>query len=341
MGVALEWGGCRILLRIGLAMPRILFVKTSSLGDVVHHCPAVSDVARHFPGAVIDWVVEEPFAEVARLHPAVADVITVAIRRWRGELVLASTWSDLAAFRRRLQKDRYDHVIDSQGLVKSALVTWIARGLRHGFDRASAREPFASRFYDRRHAVDPALHAVERNRMLAAAALGYVANGACDYGLALGAPAAAAALDMPQPFAILLTMTSRDDKLWPEEHWRALGAALAGKGIHCVLPWGSEEERHRCARIATAISRAVVPRRMTLTELARLALGARFVAGLDTGLAHLAAALGRPTVGIYCGSNPGLTGLHAGSTVRNLGAAAAAPAPSEVLSALAGLGVLT
>lgn len=318
-------------------MTRILFVKTSSLGDVVHNCPAVSDVARHVPGAVIDWVVEEPFAEVARLHPAVADVIPVAIRRWRGELMLASTWAELAAFRRRLRENSYDHVIDSQGLVKSALVTWMARGLRHGFDRASARESFAARFYDRQHAVVPALHAVERNRQLAAAALGYVANGDCDYGLA---PGAGVALDMPQPFAILLTMTSRADKLWPEEHWRALGAAVAARGIHCVLPWGSEEERHRCARIATAIPRAVVPRRMSLTELARLAQAAGFVAGVDTGLAHLGAALGRPTLGIYCGSDPGLTGLHAGPGARSIGAAGAEPTPAEALAALSALGVL-
>lgn len=321
-------------------MPRILFVKTSSLGDVVHNCPAVSDVARRLPGAVIDWVVEEPFAEVAQLHPAVGEVIPVAIRRWRGELVLGSTWAELAAFRRRLQEKPYDHVIDSQGLVKSALVTWIARGLRHGFDRASAREPFAARFYDRLHAVDPALHAVERNRMLAAAALGYRLEDGCDYGLDPGRPGAGPIQEMPQPFAILLTMTSRDDKLWPEEHWRALGAAVAARGVHCVLPWGSEAERHRCARIATAIPRAVVPRRMTLTELARLAREAVFVAGVDTGLAHLAAALGRPTVGIYCGSDPGLTGLYAGPTAKSIGAAGAAPVPAEALAALAGLGVL-
>ncbi|MGQ0512611.1 MAG: lipopolysaccharide heptosyltransferase I [Betaproteobacteria bacterium] len=321
-------------------MPRILFVKTSSLGDVVHNCPAVSDVARHFPDAVIDWVVEEPFAGVARLHPAVGEVIPVAIRRWRGELVLASTWTELAAFRRRLRATPYDHVIDSQGLVKSALVTWIARGLRHGFDRASAREPFAARFYDRQHAVDPALHAVERNRKLAAAALGYLAGGACDYGLVPGVPVAGAALEMPQPYAILLTMTSRDDKLWPEEHWRSLGSVLAAKGVHCVLPWGSEEERHRCARIATAIPRALVPRRMSLPELARLSQGAAFVAGVDTGLAHLAAALGRPTLGIYCGSDPGLTGLHAGSSAKSIGAAGTPPRPEEALAALAALGVL-
>jgi heptosyltransferase-1 len=310
-------------------LPRILFVKTSSLGDVVHNGPAVSDVARHVPGAQVDWVVEEPFAEVVALHPAVRSVIPVAIRRWRGEIVLGSTWSEIAAFRARLKSEPYDHVIDTQGLLKSALVTWMATGLHHGPDSGSAREAFASHFYDVRHAV-PAGHAVERNRRLAASALGYALEGPADYGFAA---AAGATVDMPEPYALLLTMTSREDKLWPEEHWRALGAELAAKGMHCVLPWGSEEERHRCARIATAIRGAVVPRRMTLTELARLARKARYVAGVDTGLAHLAAALGVPTLGIYCGSDPGLTGLHAGR-VRNVGSAGAPPSPREALAAL-------
>ncbi len=310
-------------------MPRILFVKTSSLGDVVHNGPAVSDVARLVPGAQIDWVVEEPFAEVVALHPAVRSTIPIAIRRWRGELVLASTWSELAAFRARLKAEPYDHVIDTQGLVKSALVTWMASGLRHGLDSGSAREAFASHFYDVRHAV-PAGHAVERNRRLAATALGYAPDGPPEYGFTAGA---GAPVDMPEPYALLLTMTSRENKLWPEEHWRSLGAELAAKGMHCVLPWGSEEERHRCARIATAIRGAVVPRRMALKELARLARGARFVVGVDTGLAHLAAALGAPTLGIYCGSDPELTGLHAGR-VKNVGSAGAPPAPLEALAAL-------
>lgn len=317
-------------------MPRILIVKTSSLGDVVHNCPAVADIARKVPGAVIDWVVEESFAEVVALHRAVRRVIPVAVRRWRGALAYAATWSELAALRRLLRSEPYDHVIDSQGLVKSALIGWMARGLRHGFDRESAREPFAARFYDARHAVPAGLHAVERNRRLAAAALGYVVEDGCDYGLNA---ADSLPIEVRAPFALFLTMTSRDDKLWPEEQWRSLGAKLAARGIQCLLPWGSEEERRRCARIAVAIPGAVVPRHMMLAELASLASKARFVVGVDTGLAHLAAALEVPVVGLYCGSDPALTGLypggaHGGKWVRNLGNAGAPPRVAEVLGVL-------
>ena len=319
-------------------MPRILFIKTSSLGDVVHNCPAVSDVVRCVPGAVIDWVVEDAFAEVAALHAGVQRVIPVSIRRWRNALLAPQTWREFLAFRQMIGANTYDAVIDSQGLVKSALVAAMARGPRHGYDRDSVREPFAARVYDVVHAVQPAQHAVERNRQLAAAALGYRVPDGCDYGLrAEGeAPVRARA-----PYALLLTMTSRDDKLWPEEHWRALGAWLEERNIRCLLPWGTEEERRRCARVATAIPRAVVPQRMTLTGLAQLARDARCVVGVDTGLAHLAAALGVPVLGLYCGSEPALTGLHGNGRVRNLGAAGKPPAVAEAQDALAALGVVS
>ena len=313
-------------------MPRILFVKTSSLGDVVHNCPAVTDVARRVPDAVIDWVVEEAFAEIAALHCHVRRVIPVAIRRWRGTLLAAATWSELGAFRAALRSERYHAVIDSQGLLKSALVAAQALGQTHGFDRASAREPFAVRFYDVRHAVAGNLHAVDRNRQLAAAALGYRVDEPCDYGLRVSP--AVVPVPAAKPYVLLFTMTSRDDKRWPEEHWRSLGSELARRGLDCLLPWGTEEERRRCARIATAIPGAVVPRHMTLAEIAGLAQGARCVIGVDTGLAHLAAALEIPVVGLYCSSDPALTGLVGSGRVWNLGRMGQPPTVHAVLEAL-------
>jgi heptosyltransferase-1 len=312
-------------------MPRILFVKTSSLGDVVHHCPAVSDAVRQVPGATIDWVVEEAFAGVAAMHRSVRRVIPVALRRWRSSLWRPATWREFGAFRHALGTERYDFVIDSQGLLKSALLARFARGERHGLDRESAREPLAARLYDRCHAVPRALHAVERNRWLTAAALGYAPQGECDYGLSV---AAEAALAPPGPYAVLLTMTSRADKLWPDARWTELAHALAARGVRAVLPWGSASERARSERLAATVEGALVPERMDIAQLARLMRGARGVVGVDTGLAHLAAALGVAAVGVFCGSDPALTGLYGSARARNLGAAGKPPAPAEVLAAL-------
>lgn len=319
-------------------MPRILFVKTSSLGDIVHNCPAVSDAARNLPAAEIDWVVEESFAEVAELHASVRRVIRISLRRWRAAPLARATWSEAAAFRDALRSERYDVIVDSQGLIKSALVAALARGRRHGLDRASAREPLAARFYDVEHAVPAGLHAIERNRRLAGAALGYAPGPGCDYGLRVeGGTPPGLRLPESRGHALLLTMTSRNAKLWPEENWRALGGWLQERGVACLLPWGSEAERSRCERIAAAVPGAVVPQRARLAELARLAAGARVAVGLDTGLTHLAVAVGVPAVGLYCGSNPALTGVHGGHRTVNLGGAGRPPQVADVQQALAGV----
>lgn len=318
---------------------RILLVKTSSLGDVVHNLPVATDIAQRFPGAAIDWVVEESFAELPRLHPAVADVLPVAVRRWRKHLASAATWSEMAAFRRRLQGRCYDAVIDTQGLLKSCLIARQALlapgGRRCGFDRDSIREPLAARCYGQVFAVPRQLHAVERNRQLAGAALGYGTDSPCNYGIA-AVPLAADWLPR-RDYAVLLTATSRADKLWPEPDWQALGSALIATGLTCVLPGGSAEERQRAARLAGSLGRAVAAPSLGLADLAGLLGGAQLVVGVDTGLVHLAAALERPTLALYCASSPELTGVHAGPLAINLGECGAPPAAGAVVSAALGL----
>ena len=293
---------------------------------MVHHCPAVADAARKLPGAEIDWVVEEPFSAIAAMQAAVRLVIPVAMRRWRRQWWRSSTWREIGEFRSRVSAERYDAVIDTQSLMKSALIASCALGERHGMDSASAREPFAALFYNHRHAVPRGLHAVERNRRLTAAALGYSLDLPLDYGFA---PIGEKTHDAP--YAVFLTMTSRADKLWPEERWVEIGRALA---MRVLLPWGSDEERARASRIAAALPQAQVTSRMTLEQLARLFVRAQRVIGVDTGLTHLAAALGARTVGIYCGSDPALTGIYGAPRATNVGALGVAPSAAEVLRVL-------
>lgn len=318
---------------------RILLVKTSSLGDVIHNLPVASDLRRRLPDAAIDWVVEESFAEIPRLHPAVDRVIPVAVRRWRRRLLAAATWREMAEFKRQLRRQAYDLVLDSQGLAKSGLIAAQARlaggGRRCGYAREAARESLAARFYDEGFLIPRNAHAVERNRWLAAAALGYAPDLPLDYGIA--APALAADWLPKGGYAVLLTATSRDDKLWPEPDWLALGSALAATGLRCVLPGGSPAERQRAGRLANALGRAVAAPAMNLTDLAGLLAGAALVVGVDTGLVHLAAALGRPTLALFCASEPGLTGVHAGERAINLGGCNAPPSARQAVDAALGL----
>jgi heptosyltransferase-1 len=310
---------------------KILLVKTSSLGDVIHNLPVASDLRGAFPGAAIDWAVEESYAAIPSLHPAVARVLPVALRRWRASLLSGAARAELREFLGALRSTDYDAVIDTQGLLKSALIAWRARGTRHGLDFASAREPLAP-FYDRVHSVPWSQHAVERNRALAARALGYAVTSPADYGIT--APTARPAWLPGGPYSVLVHATSSRAKLWAVDRWIELGSRLADAGTRSVLPWGAAHERERAADIARRVPGAVVAPAFSLTEAAAVLAGARTVIGVDTGLTHLACALGRPTVGLYCATDPGATGLYGGARAVNLGGRNAPPSVDEVLGAV-------
>lgn len=307
---------------------RILLIKTSSLGDVVHNLPVVTDLRREYPEAKIDWVVEEGFADIARLHSGVRRVIPVALRRWRKSLLAPDTWQEMCAFRALLREESYDLAIDTQGLLKSALITHMAHGKRCGYTASSAREPLAARFYDATFEVSRNLHAVERNRRLASRAADYRSEGTPDYGIAV-----APAPTLAGQSAVLLTATSRDDKLWPDDRWIATGRALQEQGLTCLLPSGNATERARALQIAKAIPGAVALPPLGLRDLAAQLAAARLVIGVDTGLVHLAAALGRPTLALFCASDPALTGVVAGTPAINLGARGRPPGVDEILAA--------
>jgi heptosyltransferase-1 len=285
---------------------RALVIKTSSLGDVIHTLPALTDAAGAMPGIRFDWVVEEAFAEIPAWHPAVERVIPVALRRWRKQPLGAIFGGEWRAFSRSVGQERYDAVIDAQGLIKSAIVTRHARGPVHGLDRRSAREPLASLFYGHRHTVAWGRHAVERVRDLFAQSLGYaVPSTPCDYGLdagRLGTVASAA------PYLLFLHGTTWPTKHWPEAYWRRLAELAVAAGWEVRLPWGNDLEEARAHRIAAGLDTVRILPRLNLAGVAAELAGARACVAVDTGLGHLAAAFGVPTLSLFGPTNPAFTG---------------------------------
>jgi heptosyltransferase-1 len=296
---------------------RILIVKTSSLGDVVHTLPALTDAMRARPGLCFDWVVEEGFAEIPRWHPAVDRVIPVAIRRWRKQLWQTLRSGEWSRFKQELRAARYDLVIDAQGLLKSAWLTRQVDAPSAGYDRHSIREPLAALAYRQRFAVSRELHAVERIRELVALALDYPKPATTgDYGLSRAQFAGDSQVRAaPQRRVMFLHGTTWPTKLWPEPYWQALCKQVVDAGFAVTLPWGNAEERARAERIAAASAGAQVLPRLNLRGLAgELATSAAVVA-VDTGLGHLAAALSIPSVSLYGPTRPVLVGAYGANQI--------------------------
>ncbi len=314
---------------------RVLLVKLSSMGDVIHNLPVVSDLARKYPDIEIDWVTEAPYAGLVALHPKVRRVIPIQLRHLKKNWWSPAAWRTFFADKTQLGIGTYDTILDTQGLIKSALVSRWANGPIAGFSRASVREPLASHFYNRSIDVPRHLHAVERNRRLAAGAFGYEHVNQVDYGLQLRAAAPSA--ESP-PVVVFLHATSREDKMWPQAHWVALGQRLHDRGFGIVLPWGNAAEKLASEQLARLIPTATVPAALSLVEAAGLLSQASAVIGVDTGLAHLAVALSRPTVGLFLTTFPTLTGLYGMERVINLGGGSVqqpvAPSVDEASNAL-------
>ncbi|UDG79601.1 lipopolysaccharide heptosyltransferase RfaC [Candidatus Steffania adelgidicola] len=286
----------------------VLIIKTSSMGDILHTLPALTDAMQMLPEICFDWVVEENFAQIPAWHPAVRQVIPVAIRRWRKNWFCSVTRQERYKFKRKLQQERYHATIDAQGLIKSAaLITRISHGVKHGLDYKSAREPLACWFYHRQHTVSKQQHAIERIRQLFAASLDYqlpVTPG--DYAIAnqFSPPPDA------KGYLVFLHATTRSNKHWPEAHWRALIKLADHAGYRIKLPWGEQHEYLRAHRLAEGFNLAEVMAPLMLSEIATQLSGVAAVVSVDTGLSHLAAALHCPNITLYGPTEPNLIGSY-------------------------------
>lgn len=306
---------------------RVLLVKMSSMGDVIHTLPALTDALKARPDIRFDWIVESAFAEIPRWHAAVENVFPIQLRQWRRQLWKPAIWrAQREFFQTVAEKGPYDLIVDAQGLYKSLYVAKRAQkalarqGAKNGaqkksgtplvgFDRSSAREPLAAYGYDQGVNVPTDQHAIARLRQLFAQALGYAQPdpSQIDYGVNL--PKEPLLLDVPSPYWVFLHGTTWETKLWPEENWRELIARARTAGRQVVLPWGNAEEQARSLRLAEGFAHAHVPaQRLAIGEVAQLLNHAEQVVAVDTGLAHLAAALAVPTLVLYRVTDPARVG---------------------------------
>jgi heptosyltransferase I len=286
---------------------RVLVVKTSSMGDVIHTLPALTDAAKVFPDIKFDWVVEESFAQIPSWHSHVEKVIPIAWRRWRKNLFAKNTWREIKTFWKNLRAEHYDLIIDAQGLVKSAVIARLAKGKKAGLDWGSAREPVASFGYQQKCKVNFYQHAIARMRSIFSLLLGYsLPQNVPEYGI----PREQFYGDTAQEdYLVFLHGTTWTTKLWPEEFWVQLGQLAEKAGFIIKLLWGNPAERERANRIASQVKNAVVLDRLDLLGSARVLANARAIVAVDTGFAHLSAALDVPGVSLFGPTNPAYSGV--------------------------------
>jgi len=339
--------------------PKILLVKLSSLGDVLHNLPIVWDLRKRLPQAQIDWIMEEAYVHL--LEPlkttetfrGIDQIIPVAFRRWRKNLFSIHTWREFFAMRRLLQATSYDVLLETQGLLKSALVCALAKksdqaivaGLGNATEH-SGYEPIARMFYTESVHVPVKCHAIDRSRWVMCSAfdwpllsrneeppLFYSQPFVQQLPPLLFEGLKKTAKGDPAPYVVCFHSTAREAKRWPNQNWVELGKELSRHGYQVILPWGSESEMKVSALIASQIPGAIVPRAFSIEEAYSLVAYAALTIGVDTGLTHLSAVLGRPTVEIYCDSPRWKTEGYWSRSIVNVGDMKTIPSVDEVVSA--------
>ena len=330
-------------------MQKILIVRVSSLGDVVHNMPVIADIRRRHPDAQIDWLVEESFVDLVKLVDGVRNVLPFSLRRWRKKPFSGATWREIRAFRQRLAAEQYDLVIDCQGLIKTAWVASWARGPLVGPATAptapATSGPCASSIASacrsrrartsssaRGNSSRPRWATRRRRRPIRSSSASKRARRRSRW---------PAGLNLPVPYVVFVHATSRADKQWPDAAWIELGQALVRRGASLVLPWGNDAERATSERLAQAFgAAAIVPPKLSLPAVVGLIDGADAIVGVDTGLVHIAAALKRPTVELYNFATVLADRRLLVAERRQSRHGGAAPSIAQVKSALAGFGLL-
>ena len=275
---------------------KVLVIKTSSMGDILHTLPAITDAYKTIPDVEFDWVIEEAFTEIPTWHQSIHNVIPFAWRRWRKNILTLPFNPEWRQFRKTLQQQKYDFVIDAQGLIKSAIATKMAHGIRCGFDRKSVREPLASLVYHKKFQVEKSQHAITRIRELFALTLNYSFDkNQIDYGI----KAPSLKTNLPKNYSVFVVNTSRKNKQWAIKNWRKLLEKMQAQKQTVIIPEGYKHEKQSIQAITSGFNNVIILPHGNLTTVFNLLANAQAIVSVDTGLAHLAAALNKPNITLY------------------------------------------
>jgi len=287
---------------------RVLIIKLTSMGDLMHALPALTDAASMFPDIQFDWVVDRAFAAVPKWHPHVNKVITTSHRNWRKHWFASA--GELKAFYQELNADDYDMVVDMQNNLKSALVSKLRKGAVAGLDKYSCREKPAHWAYQQQINVNPSQHAVDRMRQILAKALDYtVPSTPAQYGVKLNhCQLPALDFDLPERYLMLVHNASWLTKLWPVTSWQALALKASQAGYAVLIPSGNDDEYQRARQIAAVADNAYALPRLDLDHVAALMQQSIAAVCSDTGLAHMAAMMGKPAITLYGSTDTHLIG---------------------------------
>jgi heptosyltransferase I len=285
---------------------RVLIIKLSSMGDVIHTLPAITDAMRANPELEFDWLVEAGFQDIPKLHPQVKNVIPIELRKWRKKPIHYWRNGEIKTCLRKLRETQYDLVIDAQGLIKSALLARLAKGKTIGLDRHSAREPAASIFYKKTININRNELALNRTRQLFAQALNYpLPNTEPDCNIDLQ-QLSKAPINTDDNYLVFLTGTTWKTKHWPESYWQELIQLTHKLKTKIYLPWGNKQQQIFSEQLAQTAPFVYALPECSLSTKAKILAQAKAVVSVDTGLGHLASAVNTPTLMLFGPTNPNL-----------------------------------
>ncbi|MFA6302333.1 MAG: lipopolysaccharide heptosyltransferase I [Legionella sp.] len=285
-------------------MKKVLLVKITSMGDLIQMLPALTDAAKAIPGIQFDWLAEESFKEIPSLHPAVNKIITLPYRKWKKNKKLAVQSGEVSAFLKQIRAQKYDMIIDAQSNLKSAFVSMLAKGKRYGLDKTSVREYGAHLSYHKRYSINRDQNHAQRMRQMMAMVLEYeLPKTAADYGI-IQNDLPILDFQLPERFVFLIPIASCANKLWPEPYWQEVVNEIVISGLDVVIPWWSQDEKERALRLQNNHPAIHLLPSLNLAQKARALSKATAAISIDTGLAHMAAALNIPNICLYGSSNP-------------------------------------